>query len=227
MSHCSTSLTFALVSIIQDRQPLLIDDPFVKYLLENLHGEGQIFLQNLINCNENLETLTKLIPLLMKDISCYRRTCLIPLIVEKSVEICSKFDKKRILDQLKERAKELSEATDKEKCQFERSMAYRNKEIDFARKCETSQLFYENKMSEYYKQIKQLENLLVNVGFYDELSEESIKTLAQDSNQLKNQIKEIIKFSQVTVLIDDNLFSSNQMTPEIQHLTKANITDEK
>ncbi|XP_053205214.1 uncharacterized protein LOC128389622 [Panonychus citri] len=172
-----------------DRQ--VVDDPFVKYLLDNLHGEGKIFLQNLINCNENLETLTKLIPLLMSDINFYRKDCLIPMIVEKSIEICSKFEKKRKLDELRERAKELSEATDKEKTQYERSLAYRNKEIDFSRKCENSQLFYENKMSEYYKQIKQLENLLVNVGFYDELSEQSIKTLEQDNNLLKDQIKEI------------------------------------
>lgn len=175
-----------------------------------MRGDGQTFFQSLLNCSENLEILTKLVSLLMTDGNQYRKGCLITLITEKSIEICGKFDKKRSLEQLRQRAKELAEATDQEKEQYERNMAFKKKEVDFTRKCETSQLFYDNKMSEYYKQIKQLENLLVNVGFYDELGEESINELAKDNLRLKDKIKET----------DDKL-ASYTFDPDEESLKKA------
>lgn len=113
------------------------------------------------------------------------------MIADKTLEIANKHEKKRQLDNLKKSLEKLQDCIREEKKSFNSAVVFKKKEMDFKRKHEECQRFYENKANEYHKQIKLCEELLSEVGFNDQLREESVAQLSEENNQLKDTLKEL------------------------------------
>lgn len=150
-------------------------------------------MTNLCECNESLEVLSKLVCTLLQDpIEEYKcKGCLVTPIVQKTLDIASKYDKKQQLNILKDNLDKLQSSIREEKHNYEDALIFKKKEIDFQRKGEDSLRFYETKANEYHKQIKSLESLLAEVGFNDNLKEESIESLVKENEQLQDSLKEL------------------------------------
>lgn len=161
--------------------------------MENVQGSGKAYLTSLVNCDETLDTLVRLLSALDANNSNYHyfKGCLSTLIADKTLEIANKHEKKRQLDNLKKSLEKLQDCIREEKKSFNSAVVFKKKEMDFKRKHEECQRFYENKANEYHKQIKLCEELLSEVGFNDQLREESVAQLSEENNQLKDTLKEL------------------------------------
>lgn len=144
----------------------------------------------MINCNENLDSIVRLLGGLESG-SGYFKGCLSSLIADKTLDVAGKYEKRRQLDELKKSLDKLQSCFYDERKNFNSGIVFKKKEMSFKQKHEEYQRFYENKANEYHKQIKVCEELLSEVGFNDQLREESIDKLKHENNQLRDTLKEL------------------------------------
>ena len=151
---------------------------------------NKIGLDDIVNNNQLLDDYLSIIKILKQE-NDDKNILLIDIVSTKILEMASfLYKKKIIIPELRDNLQNLKKWVEREKKNAEKFMIFIKKERDYKKKCQEGKLLYDLKVSQYFKQIKDLESNLAHLGFNENLKDESIQNLNQENERLREEIEE-------------------------------------
>ena len=122
----------------------------------------------------------------------YNKRSILGYLCSKSVRTAVMLSQKRDrLTKLRSQLAKCEHALEAEKHYSEKSIEFMRKENHYTARVSTGKKLLETKAAEYYRNIRTMENYLGDIGFCDELREESIEQLRDHNEKIREEIDDL------------------------------------